>query len=126
MAHVSQKLAEIRSRLEETAEQERRLVQGLSATLNQVDDTLIGDIRFIMAQHEARRAVIMTELSLLASRLCTLPREPIDGYGEAELLAAAAQTGSDGLPHAPGNWRLAAQNIDDDLDFVCEPTPPSH
>ena len=28
--------------------------------------------------------------------------------------------------HAPGNWRIAAQNIQDDLDFFTDPPSASH
>lgn len=127
MAHLSQKLAEMHRRLAENTQEEQALIRALNAALNHVDDKLLAEIRQVTAQHEARRAVIMNELQLLASRLCAFP---VQG-GEAVALESshhpapiAAQ--ANGNTHAPGNWRIAAQNIQDDLDFYSDPPSASH
>ena len=134
MAQLSEKLAELRRRLSDSAHEEQILIRTLSAALNHVDEELLSEIRHVTAQHEARRAVILNELQHLASRVCALP------IASAETTAPAiedesahatpvngrlAQNGThttNGMhatngTHAPGNWRIAAQNIEDDLDF---------
>lgn len=127
MAHLSQKLAEMHRRLAETAQEEQALVRALNAALNHVDEKLISEIRQVTLQHEQRRAVIMNELQLLATRLCTFPASS----GEAVALESAPHATplaghGNGSPHAPGNWRIAAQNIQDDLDFYSDAPSSSH
>jgi hypothetical protein len=141
MANLSQKLAEMHRRLSENAQEEQALVRALNAALNHVDEKLMQEIRSITAQHEARRAVIMNELQLLAGRLCSFPltaSEPVAAIEDAhhQLPHNGNQNGtyanghSNGhancATHAPGNWRIAAQNIQDDLDFFTDPPTASH
>lgn len=127
MANLSEKLAEMHRRLSENAQEEQALVRALNAALNHVDEKLIEEIRQITNQHEARRAAIMNELQLLATRLCAFPvaaREPvaaIGGEGRPALNGHASRA-----PHAPGNWRIATQNVEveeDDLDFFTDGPP---
>jgi hypothetical protein len=143
MAHLSHKLAEMHRRLAETAQEEQALVRALNAALNHVDDKLLSEIRAVTAQHEARRAVIMNELQLLAGRLCAFPLSPgeavaaiedshhplpLNGHGTNGHANGAHQNGNhhNGATHAPGNWRIAAQNIQDDLDFYTDAPQASH
>src|SRR5262245_46547618 len=76
MAQLSEKLADLRRRLSDTAHEEQTLIRTLSAALNHVDEELLSEIRHVTAQHEARRAVILNELHHLASRVCALPIAP--------------------------------------------------
>ncbi len=140
MANLSQKLAEMHRRLTENTQEEQALVRALNAALNHVDEKLLAEIRTITAQHEARRAVIMNELQLLAGRLCAFPvssgepmhaiedeRHPLPLNGHTNGHANGHVNGhTNGATHAPGNWRIAAQNIQDDLDFFSDPPPASH
>lgn len=128
MAHLSHKLAEMHRRLAESTQEEQALIRALDAALNHVDDKLLQEIRQVTAQHEARRAVIMTELQQLAGRLCAIPvsaSEPLTAI-ESDARPAPANGHANGITHAPGNWRIAAQNIQDDLDFYSDPPPSSH
>lgn len=128
MAHLSEKLAEMHRRIAEDAQEEQALVRALNAALNHVDEKLLAEIRHVTTQHEARRSAIMNELQHLATRLCAFPPPPAEqrhaiegGYAEGGHL--------NGHTHAPGNWRIAAQNIeDDDLDFFTDgpAAPASH
>jgi cell division septum initiation protein DivIVA len=128
MAQLSEKLAELRRRLSDSAHEEQTLVRTLNAALNHVDDELLSEIRHVTAQHEARRAVILNELQHLASRVCALPIAQSEPMQAIESQAAPAPTnghnghnGHNGNgTHAPGNWRIAAQNIEDDLDFFAD------
>ncbi|HEX2840153.1 hypothetical protein [Hyphomicrobium sp.] len=140
MANLSQKLAEMHRRLTENTQEEQALVRALNAALNHVDEKLLAEIRAITAQHEARRHVIMNELQLLAGRLCAFPvssAEPmhtIEDERHHQLPHTNGHTNgnghanghTNGATHAPGNWRIAAQNIQDDLDFFSDPPPASH
>ncbi|MGE0023145.1 MAG: hypothetical protein AB7S70_05870 [Hyphomicrobium sp.] len=134
MAHLSQKLAEMHRRLAENTQEEQALIRALDAALNHVDEKLLAEIRGITAHHEARRAMIMGELQQLATRLCALPapaaeplaalespRRPIESPRPIDVNGYA-----NGTTHAPGNWRIAAQNIQDDLDFFTDPVTASH
>lgn len=135
MAQLSEKLAEMHRRIAEDAQEEQALVRALNAALNHVDEKLLTEIRSVTTQHEARRAAIMDELHMLASRLCafpavasSVPRPAIDGgYAHAGHIDAPAHHGTNGHTHAPGNWRIAARNVeDDDLDFYTDPPAASH
>ena len=126
MAQLAEKLAELRRRLSDSAHEEQTLVRTLNAALNHVDDELLSEIRHVTAQHEARRAVILNELQHLASRVCALPIAQSEPMQAIEDQAAPAPTNGHGHghngngTHAPGNWRIAAQNIEDDLDFFAD------
>lgn len=129
MAHLSEKLAEMHRRLNEDAQEEQALVRALNAALNHVDEKLLAEIRSVTAQHEARRSAIMNELQFLATRLCAFPAPTPEPRPALE--GAYADGGHlNGHTHAPGNWRIAAQNVeDDDLDFFTDgpaQPPPSH
>lgn len=127
MAHLSQKLAEMHRKLSENTQEEQALIRALDAALNHVDEKLLSEIRQVTAHHEARRSLIMTELQQLAGRLCAIPltaSEPLTAI-ETDVRPATI-TGhvnghANGTTHAPGNWRIAAQNIQDDLDFYSDP-----
>ncbi|HRN88528.1 hypothetical protein [Hyphomicrobium sp.] len=133
MAHLSEKLAEMHRRIAEDAQEEQALVRALNAALNHVDEKLLAEIRHVTVQHEARRSAIMNELQLLATRLCAFPAPPADrrpaiegGYADGGHLNGEHLNGH---THAPGNWRIAAQNVeDDDLDFFTDgpAAPASH
>jgi hypothetical protein len=132
MAHLSQKLAEMHRRLAENTQEEQALIRALDAALNHVDEKLLEEIRQVTAHHEARRAAIMGELQHLAGRLCAIPvtaSEPLTAI-EADVRPAAlngqVNGHKNGTTHAPGNWRIAAQNIQDDLDFYSDPPSASH
>lgn len=137
MAHLSQKLAEMHRRLTENTQEEQALIRALDAALNHVDEKLLSEIRQVTQHHEARRAMIMTELQQLAGRLCAIPltaSEPLQAI-ESDVRPTAINGHSNngngngqtnGATHAPGNWRIAAQNIQDDLDFYSDPPHSSH
>lgn len=141
MAHLSQKLAEMHRRLAESTQEEQALIRALDAALNHVDEKLLSEIRQVTAHHEARRAAILTELQQLAGRLCAIPvsaSEPltaieadahpaqINGHTNGGHANGHANGHQNGATHAPGNWRIAAQNIQDDLDFYSDPPSSSH
>ncbi len=128
MANLSQKLAEMHRRLAENTQEEQALIRALDAALNHVDEKLLSEIRQVTAHHEARRSLIMTELQQLAGRLCAIPlraSEPLTAI-ETDVHQTTIAGHTNGATHAPGNWRIAAQNIQDDLDFYSDPPHSSH
>lgn len=118
MSKLSQQIDDMRARLAENAENERTLLRALSDALDEVDQRLLREVREVTAEHEARRVAILGELQGLAVRLCAFP-----AHESASLLE---QAGSGAAPqrqfnrHAPGDWRLAARNIEDDLDLYAD------
>lgn len=136
MANLSQKLAEMHRRLAENTQEEQALIRALDAALNHVDEKLLSEIRQVTAHHEARRSLIMTELQQLAGRLCAIPlraSEPLTAIEtDVHQTSITSYTNghtngnTNGVTHAPGNWRIAAQNIQDDLDFYSDPPHSDH
>lgn len=134
MAHLSQKLAEMHRRLAENTQEEQALIRALNAALNHVDEKLLAEIRQVTSQHEARRVLIMNELQVLAGRLCAFPVTASEPMAAIETDNHPAQINghnghnghANGTTHAPGNWRIAAQNIQDDLDFYSDPPSANH
>lgn len=138
---LNQQIEEMRTRLSENAQSEQALLGALSEALGQVDQQLLETVRQVTADHEARRGDILNELQVLASRLCVFPKalpsaEPVRAreqvtslYGKVSELPARQNLEAVTVPltakngktrHAPGDWRQAASNIDDELEFYLD------
>jgi cell division septum initiation protein DivIVA len=126
MTKLHQQIEEMRSRLTENAQREQALLRALSEALQHVDQSFLSEVRHVTAEHEARRGLILEELQTLAARLCILPapRETLTALGESASDLPTLHT--NGHPHSPGDWRRAASNIEDDLDFYLKGPSPSH
>jgi len=116
---ISAQIEEMRARLNENAEHEQALLRALSEALGQVDKQLLNEVRQVTAEHEARRSDILGELHVLASRLCVFPK-PLSSdvpraHEQVTVLNAPPKNGK--AAHAPGDWRQAASNIDEELDL---------
>jgi hypothetical protein len=119
MSKFNLEIEDMRRRLEENARNEQALVKALNEALSQTDEKLLCEVRQVTAQHEARRIAILNELQLLAARLCTFPvsrAEPLASIGE-EVVRELEDCQANDKAHAPGDWRLAARNIADDIDY---------
>ena len=57
------------ARLTTIASNEQNLVEALSDALARADQRLLDDVRSVTIEHESRRAVILSELQTLASRI---------------------------------------------------------
>lgn len=82
MTGLPQNVHDLLSRLNETSRHELDLVRDLSEAIRRVDDQLLKEVRSVTMLHELRREAIVSELQLLAQRLCVLParehhREPM-------------------------------------------------
>jgi hypothetical protein len=64
-----QHIDEMRSRLAQTANTERSLVEELGDQLNRLDQELLQNIQNVAAGHETRRGAIFNELQALAGSI---------------------------------------------------------
>ncbi len=128
MSKLHLQIEEMRIRLTENAHNEQALLKALGEALVHVDQKLLSEVRSLTAEHEARRGAILGELQMLASRLCAfpLPREPHPPAIDNALPESPTAVGANGYPHAPGDWRMAAGNIEDDLDIYWRSRDPRH
>jgi hypothetical protein len=118
------------ARLNQITDTEQALVRALAETLSRVDQKLLQDVRNITTEHETRRGAILHELQGLASRIGAFPA-PREWAPELEYADPAARpvaaTSSNYPPGARGgDWRKAANNIEDELDIYVEQRATSH
>jgi hypothetical protein len=117
MSRLIEHIEKVRMRLTEISASELHLVRALGDALSRVDEKLLRDVRAVTAEHEARRGEILNELQVLATRVGSFPapNEPYAAIGTEE-----TQEGTNGYHTAigAGDWRQAAKNIEDDLDFL--------
>lgn len=142
MTVLSQNVEDMLKRLETHSKSELNVIRALAEAIRQVDDQTLHELRNLTLQHELRRETILGELQLLAARMCQLPARPLSSikaaigqpamaskkaFAEDAVEANGAGTpAEEPLPHAAGgDWRRAAQNIEDDLDFAFGPPPMS-
>lgn len=136
MTGMSKTVEEMLSRLENNSKSELSLVRALAEAIRRVDDQMLHELRNLSLQHELRRESILDELQTLATRLCHLPARPtpsairaaIDQPALAQKRANAETVDAgDVMSNGTGaDWRQAAQNIQDDLDFAFSAPPPRH
>ena len=125
MSTLIEQIDAMRIRMNELATEEHGLVKTLGEALVGVDQRLLEEVRNVAAAHDARRGAILGELQLLARRMGALPgpREQV-----TVLENAAQQERSHGTESVPeqlsietvlnggADWRLAAANVQDELD----------
>lgn len=136
MTGMTKTVEEMLSRLETNSKSELSLVRALAEAIRRVDDQMLHELRNLSLQHELRRESILDELQTLATRLCHLPARPtpsairaaIDQPALAQKRANAETVDAgDAMSNGTGaDWRQAAQNIQDDLDFAFSAPPPRH
>ena len=105
-------IEEVRTRLSQTANTERSLVEQLSDALKRFDQDTLQSIRNVASEHEARRSGIFNELQALAGRIGTfLPAR--------ETVEPVAISQENAQPHAPtaGDWRQATMNLNYQDEF---------
>jgi hypothetical protein len=67
MSESENHIEQMHLRLQKMAEREQLLIGALNDALSLADRKLLDDVRSVTADHEARRAIIMTELQTLAA-----------------------------------------------------------
>lgn len=116
-------IEDLQARLEAISKREQGLIRALDEALAQADRKLLDEVRSVAIEHEARRAIILTELQSLATRIGAFPVQdaPIEqiSYEHLDLTAYGQSEGAPAEREAPkgGDWRQAAENIGDDLDY---------
>ena len=76
LTHLSPHIDEMRTKLAQSSEAERLLVQRLSEELKRFDQATLQGVRTMAAEHEARRAGIFDELQALAASIGTFKALP--------------------------------------------------
>lgn len=121
MSRLIEHIEKVRMRLTEISVSELHLVRALGDALSRVDEKLLRDVRAVTAEHEARRGEILCELQLLATRVGSFPAPP-EPFAEIGSDASAGFADDTNGHHQAaigvGDWRQAAKNIEDDLDFL--------
>ena len=71
LTELTPHITAMRTKLSQTAEQERSLTHALSDELKRMDQQTLHSVRNLSAEHEARRAGILLELQALAASIGT-------------------------------------------------------
>lgn len=127
MTGMPKNVEELLDRLAENSQSELDLVRTLADAIRRVDERMLREVRNVTLEHEIRREAIFSELQNLAGRMCSLParsatRPTIDQQGRTHAhVAIDAGNGVSG-----GDWRQAAQKIDDELEFTFNGRAASH
>ena len=106
-----EQIEEMRIRMHEESRGEQHLVNALGLALKRADEKLLGAIRNVAVEHEARREGIMKELHVLAARVGTLPASqvPADSLEDAPLKLRSYEANQP-INHK-GGWRQAMANV---------------
>lgn len=121
MTTLLQQIEEMRVHVNDLANAEQGLVKALGDALNRADQKLLHDVRSVAAEHELRRGAILRELQSLAANIGLLPapRESVAVLESAprEVQAFSIQHEEEHQAIRRGDWRQAANNIQDELDY---------
>jgi hypothetical protein len=110
-----QQIDEMRGKLNDISGDEKTLVKALGDALNRLDQQLLHDVRNIATDHEARREAILAELQSLAAGIGMF-RPPLEGPAASDEAPSYVSAPAHHQSLAPGDWRQAASNIEDELD----------
>ena len=118
MTTLLQQIEEMRVHVNDLANAEQGLVKALGDALNRADQKLLHDVRSVAAEHELRRGAILKELQSLASNIGLLPapRESVTMLESVPREVPAFPIQEEQAIRR-GDWRQAANNIQDELDF---------
>lgn len=129
MTGLPDNVDDILARLADTSKREVDLVKRLSEAVRRADEQVLREVRNVTLQHEMRREAIFSELQNLALRLCAFPARGvlsasavIDQAGQGQEQAAIVN----GQANGGGDWRQAAQKIDEELEFTFNGPVPRH
>lgn len=138
-------IEDLHTRLKAIADREQQLIHALNEALTCADRKLLDDVRSVTMEHEARRAVILTELQTLASRIGAFPAgaepcpmiedetldlpyyatddeasdeaiSPVQDAEEVESYHNGHENGH-AIVSGGGDWRKAAEKIRDGFEF---------
>ncbi len=138
MTGLPQNVEDLLTRLADNSRNELSLVRTLADAIRRADEQLLRELRGMTLQHELRRETIVGELHTLAKQLCALPAKPLPAIAPRPAIeqhavvtkhVAEEIVGANGhaspVNSGGADWRQAAQNIQDGLDFAYG-APPRH
>jgi hypothetical protein len=120
MTTLLQQIEEMRVQVNELAGGEQKLLHSLSDALTRADHQLLHDVRNVAAEHERRRTMILKELQALALSIGSFPvrRDSVMALEEAPSDQPSLRSSHlEDRVAAAGDWRRAASNVQDELDF---------
>ena len=129
MTTLLQQIEEMRIQVNELASGEQKLLNALGDALTRADHKLLHDVRNVTVEHERRRGMILKELQTLALCIGAFPdqREPIAALEEAPRnISSFANSYTEEPIVGRGDWRQAANNIQDELEFQLNGRVPAH
>ena len=116
MTKLHEQIEQMRVRLAEIAGNEQALIKALGDALGRLDQALLRDVRSLACEHEVRREAILGELQGLAGSIGMF-RAPLHAVPAPEELPAYMPAQGPQQAISPGDWRRAASNIEDELEF---------
>lgn len=128
MTTLLQQIEDMRIRVSELSAGEHTLIRALADALSRADDRLLQAVRQVTTEHEARRAAILHELQGLASRIGAFPnaREAVALEDVPRDLPTYSAPLEDQHMLSRGDWRQAASNIQDEMEFQLNGRAPPH
>jgi hypothetical protein len=121
MTGLPENIEHILQRLTENSKTELDIVRALADGIRRVDEQMLREVRSVALQHEVRREAIFGELQELASRLCVMPsRNVMTAINNRDYVHKPAAIGGKGINglNGGGDWRQAAQKIDEELSAI--------
>jgi hypothetical protein len=119
MTGLPENIEQMLQRLMENSKSELDIVRQLADGIRDADDRMLREVRSVALQHDVRREAIFGELQELAARLCKLPARtiltPVNGRGYTRGHAAIEGRNGHVDAQSGGDWRQAAQKIDEEL-----------
>lgn len=138
MTGIPSNVKELIGALAERSQAELELVRALSEALRRADEQMLKEVRSVAMLHEVRREAIFGALQDLAQTLCVVPARTLE---IAPLQPLSERTAVEHQPIAPpaadvpengrdapraGDWRQAAQRIDEELALYFNGPEPRH
>ncbi|MGQ0457653.1 MAG: hypothetical protein ACT4OU_11385 [Hyphomicrobium sp.] len=108
----------ILARLAENSRVELNHMRTLAEAIRRADEQMLRDVRNLTLQHEIRREEIFGEMQNLAARLCAVPARARMTMIDQPATSVPRVALDAPPPRGGGDWREAAQKIDDELEYT--------
>ncbi|MBK9078534.1 MAG: hypothetical protein WBP38_07925 [Hyphomicrobium sp.] len=118
MTGLPENIEQMLLRLTENSRTELEIVRALADGIRRVDEQMLREVRNVALQHDVRREAIFGELQELAARLCAMPqRSVMTAINKREYVHTPTAIEANPV-NGGGDWRKAAQMIDDELSEI--------
>ena len=119
MTGLPENIEQMLQRLTDNSKSELDIVRALADGIRRVDEQMLREVRAVSLQHEVRREAIFGELQELASRLCVLPsRNVMTAINSRDYVSNRPAALGNTAVNGGGDWRMAAQKIDEELSAI--------